>query len=71
MNSISVAISPIVFRIPPVKIYIHVSAPVDIRIGWVIENMIIMYISIMVIMRFYLSGWVYIMVIMSIIVWFA
>ncbi len=68
LNSVAVVVSPMIFWVPPAVISVHVSAPIDIRIGWVIENMVIVCVSIMVVMEFHLPGRICIVVMVTTVV---
>jgi len=68
LYSISIVVSPLVMRIPSPIISVHITAPVNIPVSGIIEHIVIVYICIMMVMEFYLSGRVGVVVIVAAIV---
>ncbi len=61
----SVIIVPAIFGVPSAVVAIHVPGPVDIAVGWIVQYMIIVRVSIMVIVKFNLFGWIGILMVMT------
>ena len=68
LNPVSVVVSPVKLRVPPVIIAVHVPAPINISISGVIKYIVVVKVCIVMIVEFHIPGRIGIVIMVSTII---